>query len=198
MSCELLGALMARPKSYQPEKVVDVALGAFWEKGFAATSLSDLMSVSGLNKRSLYNEFGNKDALFGLVLDRYIEIRSPVAKLLLKTPLGIENIRQYLRNMANETDDRGCLLLLSLSERSLLSEVNLQKVISTIEELNRLIEMNVDASNLSPVVDKKSLSRLISTQSLSIAGMGKLQLNRADITAVTEQFIRLLPNEMPK
>ena len=43
----------------------------FWKKGFQGTSLDDITAATGLAKPSLYAAFGDKNALFLKVLDRY-------------------------------------------------------------------------------------------------------------------------------
>lgn len=63
---------MGRPRSYDPEAVLDAAQGAFWRRGYEATSVAELCSVTGLEKGSLYHAFGDKKALFLRVLDRYL------------------------------------------------------------------------------------------------------------------------------
>ena len=37
---------------------------AFWDNGYAGTSLDDLLAASGLGKGSLYGAFGDKQHLF--------------------------------------------------------------------------------------------------------------------------------------
>lgn len=62
---------MARPRKFDEEQVLRSATEAFWNSGFAATSLDDLMQATGLGKGSLYGAFGDKQALFQRVLDGY-------------------------------------------------------------------------------------------------------------------------------
>ncbi|GLY04094.1 MULTISPECIES: TetR/AcrR family transcriptional regulator [Actinoplanes] len=62
---------MARPRKFDEEQVLRSATEAFWNAGFAATSLDDLMQATGLGKGSLYGAFGDKQALFQRVLDGY-------------------------------------------------------------------------------------------------------------------------------
>jgi AcrR family transcriptional regulator len=64
---------MGRPRAFDVEKALDRALMVFWRKGFEGTSLSDLTQAMGINRPSLYAAFGNKEALFRKVLDRYAE-----------------------------------------------------------------------------------------------------------------------------
>src|SRR5882762_7155245 len=62
---------MARPRSFDEEKVLRAARDQFWTLGYAATSLDDLMAATGLGKGSLYGAFGSKRELFLRVLDEY-------------------------------------------------------------------------------------------------------------------------------
>ena len=45
----------------------------FWAKGYEGASLSDLTRTMRINRPSLYAAFGNKEQLFGKVLDRYMD-----------------------------------------------------------------------------------------------------------------------------
>ena len=60
-----------RPKNYDPEVALDRALEAFWEGGFAATSLDALASATGMNRPSLYAAFGDKQSLYLKAMDRF-------------------------------------------------------------------------------------------------------------------------------
>lgn len=62
---------MPRPKEFDPEAVISRITLLFWEKGFAGTSLDDIMRATRLKKGSLYSSFGNKEKLFTLALKHY-------------------------------------------------------------------------------------------------------------------------------
>lgn len=44
----------------------------FWRQGFEATSIEELVSVSGISRGSMYAAFGDKRRLFMAVLDHYV------------------------------------------------------------------------------------------------------------------------------
>lgn len=67
---------MARPKNFDPESALRDALRVFWTRGYRNTSLSDLESALGIGRKSLYDTFGDKRALFLRALDAYA--RPPV------------------------------------------------------------------------------------------------------------------------
>jgi AcrR family transcriptional regulator len=62
---------LGRPREFDTEKALDLAMELFWRKGYEGTSLSDLTGTLGITRPSLYAAFGNKEALFRIVLDRY-------------------------------------------------------------------------------------------------------------------------------
>jgi AcrR family transcriptional regulator len=60
-----------RPREFDVEKALGRALQVFWRKGYEGASLPELTRAMGINRPSLYAAFGNKEALFRRVLDRY-------------------------------------------------------------------------------------------------------------------------------
>lgn len=60
-----------RPRAYDPDLVLKKALHVFWQKGFAATSLDDLVEATGVNRPSLYAGFGDKEALYLKSMQHY-------------------------------------------------------------------------------------------------------------------------------
>lgn len=48
----------------------------FWDRGFEAVSLNDIVATEKLNRSSLYTTFGTKDQMFFAAVDRYLADRS--------------------------------------------------------------------------------------------------------------------------
>ncbi|MEM8974941.1 MAG: TetR/AcrR family transcriptional regulator [Pseudomonadota bacterium] len=65
---------MAREIEYDKVKVRQSLMDLFWSQGFAETSLSELETASGLNRRQLYNGIGDKRAMFLQSLDSFTEL----------------------------------------------------------------------------------------------------------------------------
>ncbi|OSJ26642.1 TetR family transcriptional regulator [Bradyrhizobium japonicum] len=62
---------MARPREFDEDTVLEAATQRFWTNGYEATSMRDLADHTGMTTPSLYNAFGDKRAIYHLVLDRY-------------------------------------------------------------------------------------------------------------------------------
>ena len=62
---------MVRPREFNEDQVRDAIMQVFWEKGYEATSMQDLMDATGLLKGSLYGAFGDKKAMYMVALSQY-------------------------------------------------------------------------------------------------------------------------------
>jgi len=66
-----------QPVSDTRERIVDAARFLFWEKGYGASGLADILDRAGANSGSFYHFFESKDALLRTVLDTYVELLAP-------------------------------------------------------------------------------------------------------------------------
>ena len=65
---------MPSPKGYIREEVLDRAIAAFRRQGYSGTSTAELAEALGINRKSMYAEFGSKQQLFEAALERYSEV----------------------------------------------------------------------------------------------------------------------------
>lgn len=108
-------ARRGRPRAFDAEKALDRALRVFWKRGYEGTSLSDLTRAMGINRPSLYAAFGNKEALFRKVLERYMDGPASYLRKALHAPTARAVAEQLLEGTADLlTDPRhphGCLMV---------------------------------------------------------------------------------------
>jgi TetR/AcrR family transcriptional repressor of nem operon len=110
-----------RPRLFDEEAVLDELTALFWEKGYAQTSMADLVDASGVHKSSLYGTFGSKEELFSKILRRYLAGRMEALSALIKEAgPGIDGIHAFLElvrgNIISGGHREGCLLVNSSSE----------------------------------------------------------------------------------
>src|SRR5262249_55440619 len=60
------------------EKLVAAARELFWERGYAATGLADVLSRGGVRGGSLYYFFKSKEELLRAVLEQYVDLLHPI------------------------------------------------------------------------------------------------------------------------
>jgi TetR/AcrR family transcriptional regulator, transcriptional repressor for nem operon len=59
------------------ERLIEAAIALFWEKGYANTSMSDILTAAKANSGSFYHFFSSKEDLLLAVLDRYTALLHP-------------------------------------------------------------------------------------------------------------------------
>ncbi len=84
---------MARVREFSAEIALNKAVEMFWEKGYANTSMRDMVKHTGVAHAGLYTAFGGKDGLFQSSLERYEE---RIFKYLFA---GIESERAELKDI---------------------------------------------------------------------------------------------------
>jgi TetR/AcrR family transcriptional repressor of nem operon len=104
---------MAGVKQFDPGEALDRAMAAFWRRGYAATSIQDVIECTGVNRGSLYATFGGKRELFLAVLDRYAEKIGSSLALALADPDPRRAIERMFEAIIERNRDpkwpRGCL-----------------------------------------------------------------------------------------
>ena len=68
---------MGRPRAFSESDVVASASAVFARRGFAATSVDDLVRATGVGRASLYGAFGSKDGLFQRCLSGALAALAP-------------------------------------------------------------------------------------------------------------------------
>ncbi len=64
---------MAGVRQFDEAAAMEAALSLFWRQGLAATSMPDLAGATGVQRGSLYNAYGDKEAIFLRAFDLYAE-----------------------------------------------------------------------------------------------------------------------------
>jgi len=106
-----------RPKQFDRDVALDRALDLFWRHGYEATSLADLVEVTGAKAPTLYAEFGNKEGLFCASVEHYLTKHTEYShQLLLQEELPIaEIVERYARFFATLFTDAdrpsGCFMI---------------------------------------------------------------------------------------
>lgn len=102
-----------RTKAFNHDEIVDAAMQVFWQLGYSATSIQDLVDATGLSRSSLYNAFENKHGLYAQALRRYHELTARNITLLQEPGPVKELVRRLLMRIVNDELDgsaqRGCL-----------------------------------------------------------------------------------------
>lgn len=112
---------MARPVSFDREQVLGKATATFWEHGYRATSISQLVEATQLQPGSLYAAFQSKQGLFLAALDFYAaQSLKRLRGVLAEAVDPVAGIRRFFGQLARDAADgrhrRGCLLVNTVLE----------------------------------------------------------------------------------
>ena len=132
---------MARPRSFDPDQALDLARDVFWQKGFQGTSLDDITAATGLAKPSLYAAFGDKNALFLKVLERYhARIVAHAERIINDGPSARDAVHRWLTGFvpfcSGVKGKRGCLSINTSADGA----AEQKEVRKRVEAFNRKLE----------------------------------------------------------
>lgn len=124
---------MARIREFDPDEAIDKAMKVFWQKGYANTSIEDLVSATGVNRYGLYDEFESKHGLFLAALDHYQNAIVGMLFGLVERPnASLTDIRVYFAKLlelsTSEMGKLGCLMANCASEVTPHDELAANKV----------------------------------------------------------------------
>ncbi len=191
---------MAGARQFDLEDAEYRAALAFWRHGFAGTSLSELEAATGLNRSSLYNTFGPKEALFERAVARYGAVHGTPAMAALKNPRVKEAIRGFFQSTLGtmtdaETPD-GCLAALSCLEMGIGAEgaetIQARQIHRVSENLRAALSNAVGESQLPEDTDVEGLALTYTTLVRGLAAMQKGGAAAEELTHVVETAVRLL------
>lgn len=193
---------MARPKEFDRDVALGRALDVFWEKGYEATSIADLVAATGVQRQSMYDTFGDKQALFRAALDLY-NTRSAAAFQALQgesaSPLA--RLRCVFRSIASEATpgNRGCMLINSAVERGLCDERVIDCARTSNARLERAIATMIlaaqEAGEVPPGTSPKTAARVLVTLLWGLRAMGRAVPDPAWQRSVVDSALGLLAND---
>lgn len=152
----------------------------FWEHGYDGVSISDVTDATGVNRRSIYAEFGSKEALFARVRERYLAGPGGYLSDALARPTA-RAVAEAMVHGAAETvsgETRGCL---TVGDAPGLAELR----DDAVHHLARRFDAAVADGELTRV-DTQHLARWISAVCQGIAVQARSGASRADLHAVAD------------
>ncbi|MEM8639387.1 MAG: TetR/AcrR family transcriptional regulator [Cyanobacteria bacterium P01_G01_bin.54] len=184
-----------RPRHFDRDEALNLALQVFYENGFEATSIAQLSKAMKMKPPSLYNAFGDKEQLFIEVLEHYHQpYQESVRQIFLTAANAPEAIRQLMEKSKNlHTTDNpiGCLVVNSTvnvgSEDSPIAE-KIKSLHDTTEQLiyQRLKE-GQQKGEISASVKVTKLARYVCGILLGAAALARGQKSPAAVKDLLDQ-----------
>ena len=133
---------MSGAKQYDRTELLDLAVELFRVQGFTGTSTAELVAELGVNRKSMYAEFGSKQGLFEAALERYNEEHLSNVLAPIEAPhAGVDAIREAFAGYAEASEGwvsgRGCLLCNTAVERAALDPGAARHVDAYLDRLTK-------------------------------------------------------------
>ena len=188
-------------KSFDESDVIDHAMNLFWEKGYAATTISDITERTGLKRGSLYNAFDGKDDLFFRSLQQYCQApRQQLLAQLEKIESPSAAIRKLFQTIVNDTladpDKKGCMLVNTALECSHQDERIKKLIAEGFKEMTSFFERKISEGQelgeiKSSAGPKKTAKALLSCV-IGIRVLGRGVFGKSVLNQIASEASRLI------
>ena len=192
---------MVRTKQFDQYAALDQAMELFWERGFHATSIQDLVDHLGVNRQSLYDTFGGKDRLYLAALERYRTLAAqPVHQALAREG----PVREVLQRFFSEFLDnflagnwKGCFMVNATAELAGQDEGVSRVCAANARQLETafagLIARGLQAGEINPARPTLQLARFLVNTLNGLAVTAKATRDRKALDQIVEVALAALP-----
>ena len=192
---------MGRPREFDVDKALDLALQVFWRKGYEGASMADLTETMGITKPSLYSAFGNKEELFRKALDRYVDGPGGYFRVALAKPTARAVVEHLLYESAAAVTDPnhppGCLAVQGALSCGDAAESIKQELMSRRakgeQDLRERFERAIAEGDLPPGSDAADLAAYLSAILQGMAVQAAGGTTRAQLRKIAEMALRTWP-----
>ncbi|QDS99604.1 TetR/AcrR family transcriptional regulator [Adhaeretor mobilis] len=188
-------------KSFKESVVIEQAMEVFWEKGYAATSISDITDATGIKRGSLYNAFEGKHDLFVRGLLKYgYDRRTSNLRMLETVDDPREAITMFFNSLVKATlddpDKKGCLLFNTALEYSSHDDDVKQLVTDGIKEIVTFFEGRIRCGKelgvIPDSVDTRPTAKALVALVVGIRVLGRGAFGRTALRQVAQQAIDMI------
>lgn len=192
---------MPRPKEFDRSQVIKRAMDVFWQKGYEATSISDLTEATALKPGSLYNTFGSKHAIYLEALDYYMANVGGKVFAVLDEPLsGRAAIEQCFNDLIDaelaDPLERGCFMQNSIMERAACDQDVYKRACvgeaQGVAAFRRALERGQSAGEIRQGLATEETARYLVGVVYAVRTMARTTRNRDDLEAVVRVALSIL------
>ncbi|MDR2995778.1 MAG: TetR/AcrR family transcriptional regulator [Bacillus cereus] len=163
---------MGRKISFNKEHALNKAMHLFWEKGYDATYISDLIETMGISRSTLYDSFGDKDALFKLVLEHYKNYGSRKRNLLfsgINTKASLKSFfYQHIEKCYSDEIPKGCMITNSSLLIGQIDPAIEEILINDFNELEKVFKQVIEEGKKKGEISQEVDTELVSYSLLSL------------------------------
>ncbi|MEM6885167.1 MAG: TetR/AcrR family transcriptional regulator [Verrucomicrobiota bacterium] len=187
-------------KQFDPEAALTAAMGVFRSRGYQAASLTELTQAMGIGKKSLYDTFGNKRALFLQSLELYaVTSTSAMRECLLTNPsplAGLKKLMQQWKEMHTKPGSQGCMFGTNMADfDSSDQEVAgiLSSKLSAIEDVfYEALQKAIKLGEISNKLDPRQTAQMLICLTQGFALIGRIQDQPAQVGSAVDSALEYI------
>jgi len=192
---------MSRPREFEEDAVLDAVRDCFWVGGYQATSMRDLAEHTGLTTASLYNAFGDKHALYRVVLERYtVAGLAGFAKTFESGLAPLQALEAFFDAIVREALDdkqrRGCLAVNTALEVATHDDDLRRLVTQGFERLEAYLEQCVAAGqadgSIRTTLSSGDLAKMLLGAVLGLRVLARTRPDEATLTGAVRPYFTML------
>ena len=186
---------MGRKRTYDYDDVIERATRLFWSKGYASTSLRDLLQVMGIGESSFYNMVNSKQQLYLECLRHYNDtVTRRRWQALAAEPSIRDGIRAYFRVVLDDLDDPAvpnvCLMAGSLSADVLSADKLHDYVVTEMRQAQaRLTALLAQAEDLPEHFDAQTAAQTTVTYLQGLFRVARILNDRPQLERQIEALL---------
>ena len=192
--------MKGRPNIHTDKELIMKAQEIFWQKGYNATSLSDLTNVTGAGAGSLYNTFkGGKKQLFLEALLQRREELLRFKQLLESSDFPVTLIRKFFLDIANADNNthlKGCIIANTIIEMTFvddeLKEVATQILKETEQMYTSVIAQEQKNGNIKSTISAGTLGKFLISFWCGINALRRIYPDKKILKAQIELQLQIL------
>ncbi|WPP39351.1 TetR/AcrR family transcriptional regulator [Paenibacillus hunanensis] len=191
---------MGRTKEFDHEEVLHAATLVFWQKGYEATSMAELLQAMNISRSSMYETFVDKEHLYLQSIEYYKRLGEDKRSELTRASSAREGIRAYfakhIDGAFNPSSPRGCLITNAIAALDAPDEQIRDIVQKRFEDLGeafyKLLQKGQDSGEIAADRDIRTLSYLLLNLNHGINIAAKVDSDRTHAEQMVESVIDML------
>ncbi|UPZ15156.1 TetR/AcrR family transcriptional regulator [Flavobacterium humidisoli] len=157
--------MRGRPTIYEDSNIIKKAQEVFWQKGYSATSLSDLQKATGAGAGSFYNTFkGGKKEVFKKAIEERRLAFDAFKNQLAKSDSPLELIKDFFRSIAEADADehlKGCIIANTIVEMAYIDEDLEANAVQILKEVEQMFTATIKTEQIKGNIKSKTAPEIL-------------------------------------
>ena len=193
---------MVRTRTFDPSSALTSAVEVFASKGYAETSMEDIVQATGVSRYGLYSTFGNKKELFEQSLERFAEGMGKQSFLrLLEPDASLGHIRKIfderVTDMCCVEENKGCLFIHTAMELAPQDDDNIRGVLQKfMKRMSKAFSIGLESAQergeVRKDVDVRATGELLTSTMFGLAVLGRSGFERATLDSIVDNTLAAL------